>query len=65
MDDFERFKDIIEDQCIFYHKCLIPKNKFFEKKYFKNDIKNLILISSPRRMGNHDLMSMLDSYNFG
>ena len=33
MDDFERYKDIIEDQCIFYHKCLIPKNKFFEKKY--------------------------------
>ena len=61
MDNFERFKDIIDDHITFYHECLIPKNRYFSKK--KNKIsKPLVLISSPSRMGNHALMSMLDSH---
>ena len=63
MDNFERFKDIINDHITFYHECLIPKNKYFGKKNNNNNKKkNLILISSPSRMGNHALMSMLDSH---
>jgi len=66
MDNFERFKDIIDDHITFYHECLIPKNKYFGKNNNNDNDndkkKNLILISSPSRMGNHALMSMLDSH---
>jgi len=49
----------IEKFLTFYHEFRIPKNPFFQKREGSNSI---LFLSSPSRMGNHALISMLDSH---
>lgn len=55
----ERIKKSINQFLTFYHEFRIPKNPFFLKKGGKN---KCLFLSSPSRMGNHALISMLDSH---
>ncbi len=53
---------MIKDFLTFYHEIRIPQHPFFigDKNY--NSDKKICIISSPSRMGNHLLLSMLDSH---
>ena len=62
MNNLKKFKDINKNFLTFYHECLIPKNNFFRSESNKDFKSNLLFISSPSRMGNHALLSMLDNH---
>lgn len=58
---FEKLKKKYQDYLTFYHECRIPKHPFFD---ISNNRKSdrVLVVSSPSRMGNHLLMSMLDGH---
>jgi len=60
--DLEKFNASLKDYLTFYHECLIPKHPFFTSEKNRNDRDEIVVVSSPSRMGNHALMSMLDSH---
>lgn len=53
----------LKDYLTFYHEYLIPENYFFDPKNNIDDQYKLLIISSPSRMGNHILHSMIDGHN--
>jgi len=55
----EKTRKNINKFLTFYHEFRIPKNQFFLKK---GGGEKHLLLSSPSRMGNHALISMLDSH---
>lgn len=61
MNPFPEIIEKYQDYLTFYHECRIPKHPFFDFEKNKND-KNFLFVSSPSRMGNHLLMSMLDGH---
>ncbi|MGJ8672989.1 sulfotransferase [Rubritalea sp.] len=58
---FEEAKKQYADYLTFYHECRIPKHPFFDLVKNQN-LSRLLIVSSPSRMGNHLLMSMLDGH---
>ena len=46
----------------FYHEIRIPRNDFFSIEKNKNEEESVVVITSPSRMGNHLLMSILDGH---
>ncbi len=46
----------------FYHELRIPSNDFFNIENNRRKKENILVISSPSRMGNHILMSALDNH---
>ena len=52
----------MEDYRNFYHELRIPKNKFFDIDKNTNEEESVVVITSPSRMGNHILMSILDGH---
>lgn len=56
------FQEYLKDYLTFYHECLIPKHDFFTSEKNRNNTDEFIVVSSPSRMGNHALLSMLDSH---
>lgn len=62
MTDIAAFQNILKDHLTFYHECLIPKHPFFIGQENQNETDELVIVSSPSRMGNHALMSILDSH---
>ena len=60
--NISRSKEILKNDLTFYHECLIPKNDFFLGPGNKNRQEKFLVVSSPSRMGNHALMSLLDSH---
>ncbi|NWK55172.1 hypothetical protein HW115_06090 [Verrucomicrobiaceae bacterium N1E253] len=62
MKSFESLIQRHRDELTFYHECRIPKHPFFEIDANRRD-EQLLVVSSPSRMGNHLLMSMLDSHS--
>ena len=52
----------LREYLTFYHEILIPQNFYFEPLKNRNTSNQLLLISSPSRMGNHILISMLDNH---
>jgi len=55
-------KSSIEDFITFYHELQIPHNEYFCKKQNRNTKDKFLIISSPSRMGNHLIMSVLDNH---
>ncbi len=58
----EKFKQRNKDYLTFYHEILIPKHKYFSGEQNKEEKKEIIVISSPSRMGNHAILSTLDNH---
>jgi hypothetical protein len=50
------------DHLTFYHELQIPHNELFDVRKNTNIKNNLLIISSPSRMGNHLLLSALDNH---
>jgi hypothetical protein len=62
MTDIAAFKKALVNHLTFYHECLIPKHPFFTGVSNYDDNAEFVVVSSPSRMGNHALMSILDSH---
>jgi len=62
MIDLHKFKEALKDHLTFYHECLTPKHPFFVSPKNQNESDEFIVVSSPSRMGNHALISMLDGH---
>lgn len=62
MTDIDAFRETLKDHLTFYHECLVPKHPFFTGQANENENDELVVVSSPSRMGNHALMSILDSH---
>ncbi|MCH8331301.1 MAG: hypothetical protein IH946_07950, partial [Bacteroidetes bacterium] len=58
----DRAKKLLGDYLTFYHEIRIPANPFFSGKENDDDVSRPLIISSPSRMGNHVLQSLLDSH---
>lgn len=52
----------LSDYLTFYHELQIPHNKFFDFELNRNKTNNLLIVSSPSRMGNHLVLSVLDNH---
>ena len=52
----------LKDYLTFYHELQIPHNSFFDLDTNQNVKENLLVVSSPSRMGNHLIMSVLDGH---
>jgi len=61
MFNFEKILAEYRDYLTFYHECRIPKHPFFDLDSNQVD-ERMLVVSSPSRMGNHLLMSMLDGH---
>lgn len=61
MSKFAHLIDQYKDYLTLYHECRIPKNPFFDLDANASN-ERLMVVSSPSRMGNHLLMSMLDGH---
>lgn len=62
MNNLSKFKKLNRNYLTFYHECLIPENYFFKSNKNQDSNSKLLFISSPSRMGNHALLSMLDNH---
>ena len=60
--DFDCFNTIMKRYLTFYHEINIPINSFFLGINNKSDLP-LLLVSSPSRMGNHLILSLLDGHS--
>ena len=61
-ENVEKFKNLNQDYLTFYHEIRTPQHKFFQDQGDVDENNNFIVISSPSRMGNHLLLSMLDNH---
>lgn len=61
-DQIHEFKLINRDYLTFYHEFRTPCHPFFRMDENRDDETRLLMISSPSRMGNHLLLSILDSH---
>ncbi len=61
MKDYKELIDSYSDYLTFYHECRIPMHPMFDIDENQDDAKALV-VSSPSRMGNHLLMSLLDGH---
>ena len=52
----------LKDHLTFYHEYLVPENDFFRSESNNDNETNMLIVSSPSRMGNHLLHSMLDGH---
>lgn len=62
MNQIDEFKRINADYLTFYHEFRTPLHEFFTGSGNEDDETRLLMISSPSRMGNHLLLSILDSH---
>ena len=62
MSDIEQFKSSIKDYLTFYHEIRVPKHDFFTSDYNIDENNKVLAISSPSRMGNHLILSMIDNH---
>lgn len=58
----DEFKRLNADYLTFYHEFRTPEHVFFKGKENYDETTRLLMISSPSRMGNHLLLSMLDNH---
>ena len=58
-DVMDKIKDNVAKFLTFYHEFRIPQNPFFLNESVEN---TTLFLTSPSRMGNHALISMLDSH---
>ena len=52
----------LKDYITFYHEIQIPHNPYFNIEDNRNTTETLLVVSSPSRMGNHLIMSVLDNH---
>ena len=62
LDKIGKFKELNSDYLTFYHELRMPQNEFFSSKENRDDNTQMLMISSPSRMGNHLLISILDNH---
>lgn len=62
MTNLNAFREALQDHLTFYHECLIPQHPFFTGSKNRNETDEIVVVSSPSRMGNHALMSLLDGH---
>lgn len=62
MTKLDAFREILQYHLTFYHECLIPQHKSFAGLKNRNETDEVVVVSNPSRMGNHALMSLLDSH---
>ena len=62
MHNIEKFKKLTKDYLTFYHELRIPQHDFFINSENCDEKTRLLVISSPSRMGNHLILSMLDNH---
>ncbi len=62
MDKIEQFREMNKDYLTFYHEIRTPEHEFFSGEGNHDDATRILMLSSPSRMGNHLLLSMLDSH---
>ena len=61
-ENINKFKKLNKDYLTFYHEIRTPQHDFFTGESNFDDKSKIIIISSPSRMGNHLLLSMLDNH---
>jgi len=61
-ENVNKFVKLNKDYLTFYHEIRTPEHDFFTGKGNYDNNKKIIVISSPSRMGNHLLLSMLDNH---
>lgn len=62
MNKIEQFRDLNRDYLTFYHEIRTPEHEFFSSEGNQDDSTRILMLSSPSRMGNHLLLSMLDGH---
>lgn len=62
MNRLKEFKKLSLDYLTFYHEVRIPENDYFTGEKNTEKERELLVISSPSRMGNHAILSMLDNH---
>jgi len=62
MSDIELFKSLNKDYLTFYHELRVPQHEFFTSDYNIDESNRVLAISSPSRMGNHLILSMIDNH---
>jgi len=62
MDSIEHSQELLKDYLTFYHEIRIPQNDFFIHPQNEDWDSKVLIVSSPSRMGNHLLLSMLDNH---
>ncbi len=61
-DNVKTFKESLRDYLTFYHEIRTPAHDFFKAEENRDADTFLLITSSPSRMGNHLLLSLLDSH---
>jgi hypothetical protein len=62
MYDLDNIKFLLKDYLTFYHEIRIPQHDFFIGSRNVESNSKILVISSPSRMGNHLLLSMIDNH---
>jgi len=62
VEKLEQFREMTRDYLTFYHEIRPPEHEFFSGEGNHDDSARVLMLSSPSRMGNHLLLSMLDGH---
>ena len=57
-----QFAELMADYLTFYHEILIPEHSYFAGPQNRDEQAEVLIVSGPSRMGNHAVLSMIDSH---